>query len=127
MKFFIIALMLVPITSCSDAQQETERRIRALLSWSATADMVLDARAKMLVPNSFAALTMERCGKEIGSLSKELPTSPQDLADVTGRLLKTIGAAHDDIVKGRTDTVSQHLGDLRSIEAEIKGYSGAAQ
>lgn len=127
MKFFIIALLLVTMASCSDGQQQTERQIRAVLSWSATADMVLEARTTMLVPNSFAALTVERCGKEIGSLSKELPTSPRDLAAIATRVVIIIDAAHDDIINGRTDTVSQHLEALRSLEAELKAGSGAAQ
>jgi hypothetical protein len=126
-KVFVVALLLVSMASCSDGQQQTKRQIQAVLSWSATADMALDARAKMLVTDSFAALTMERCGKEIASLSKELPTSPQNLVDVAGRLTTTIGAAHDDIVSGRTGTVSQHLQDLRGLEAELKASSGAAQ
>ncbi|MEF0942461.1 hypothetical protein [Rhizobium sp. BR 362] len=124
MKVFIMALLLVSMTSCSDGQQQIKRQIQAVLSWSATADMALDARAKMLVTDSFTALTMERCGKEIASLSKELPTSPQNLV---GRLTTTIGAAHDDIVSGRTGMVSQHLQDLRGLEAELKASSGAAQ
>ncbi|AYG68492.1 MULTISPECIES: hypothetical protein [unclassified Rhizobium] len=127
MKFFIIALLLVSMASCSDGRQQTERQIRAVLSWSATADMVLEARAKMLVPNSFSALTMERCATKIGSLSKELPASPRYLAAVAGRLVIIIGAAHDDIVNGRTETIARHLEDLRGVEAELKAGSRAAQ
>ncbi|WFU05716.1 hypothetical protein QA648_21320 (plasmid) [Rhizobium sp. CB3171] len=126
MKLFIITLLLVSMTACSDEQQ-TKRQIRALLSWTATADMALDGRAKMLVSKSFTALTMERCGKEIGSLSKELPTSPQDLTALAGRLNTIIGATHDDIVNDRIGTVSQHLEDLRGVEAELKASAGTAQ
>ncbi len=127
MRFFAIALLLVSMTSCSDGQQQTERQIREVLSWSATADMVLEARARMLVPNRFAALTVERCAKEIDSLAKALPASSPNLGSIAGRLTAVIGAAHDDIVNGRTDTVSRHLEDLRSIEAEMKAGSGAKQ
>ncbi|AVA25597.1 hypothetical protein [Rhizobium sp. NXC24] len=126
-SFFTAAILFVSMTACSNEQQQTARQVQALLSWTATADMVLDARAKMHVSDSFTALTVDRCGKEIGSLSKELPASPQDLAAVASRLTITIGVAHDDIVNGRTGTVSQHLADLRNLEAQLKASSGAAQ
>lgn len=127
MKFFIVALLLMGITSCSDGREQTERELRGILSWSATAEMVLDARAKMLVPDSFAALTLERCGKEIANLSKALPASPQNLAALAGRLNATIAAAHDEIVDGRTDGPSRNLQDLRRLNGEWRAKSGAAQ
>jgi hypothetical protein len=126
-KLLIVALLLASMTSCSDGQQQTERQIRSVLSWSATADMALDARVRMLVPNSFTALTMERCGKEIGSLSTKLSASRRDFATVADQLNTVIGAAHDDLVNGRTDTISQHLEALRNLEAKLKTGSGAAQ
>ncbi|MDK4715316.1 hypothetical protein [Rhizobium sp. CNPSo 4039] len=125
-KLFIIALFLVSLTSCSDGQQQRERKIRDVLSWSATAEMVLDARTKMLVSNSFAILTIERCTKEIGSLSKELPTFPENLAALAGRLNMITGSAHRELINGRTDGLSQHLRDLRSLESELRAKSGAA-
>lgn len=126
MKLFIVALLLVCLTSCSDGDQRRERKIRDVLSWSATAEMVLDARTRMLVSNSFAILTIERCTKEIGSLSKELPTTPENLATLAGRLNMITGAAHHELIDGQTDRLSQHLRDLRSLESELRAKSGAA-
>jgi hypothetical protein len=125
-KRFVIILLLASMASCSNDQQQTHRQLRALLSWSATADMVLDAQAKMLVPSDFTALALERCGKEIGSLSEDLSrTSPQDLTVMIGRLNEIIGAAHEDIVNDRTGEISRRLEDLRAIEASLKARPGA--
>ncbi|TWB10827.1 hypothetical protein FBZ99_11046 [Rhizobium sp. ERR 1071] len=126
MKLFIVALFLVCLTSCSDEQQQRDRKIRDVLSWSATAEMVLDARTEMRVSNSFAILTIERCAKEIGSLSKELPTFPENLAALAGRLNMVTGSAHRELINGRTDGLSQYVRDLRSFESELRAKSGAA-
>jgi hypothetical protein len=127
-KLSAIALLLMGMTSCSDEQQQTERQIRALLSWSATADMILNARAQMLIPAGFSTLAIDRCKNEISSLSKELAeTSPQDLTVTIGRLNEIIDAANDDIANGRADEASRHLRDLREIEIHLKESSGAGR
>jgi hypothetical protein len=96
------------MTSCSDEQQQTERQIRALLSWSATADMILNAQAQMLIPAGFSTLAIDRCKNEISSLSKKLAEkSPQDLTVTIGKLNEIIDAANDEFANNRGDETSQ--------------------
>ncbi|WFU11687.1 hypothetical protein QA646_25235 (plasmid) [Rhizobium sp. CB3090] len=102
--------------------------MRTILSWSATAGMIIDASQKSLVPEGFTKLSLARCRSEIDSLSQQLAqTSQQDLSAQAAGLNKIIEAAEEDIDSGRRDDASKHIADLQRMEENLKARSGAAQ
>ncbi|OWV92798.1 hypothetical protein ATY81_16745 [Rhizobium sp. R72] len=128
MKHVVFALLLVAMVSCSDERQENDRKLRSILSWSATAAMILEARQTLFVPQGFARLSLERCSKEIDSLARQLTkTSPRDLSVEIDDLNKAIAAASADVASGRNEDAARQLENLRRMQDSLKAQSGASK
>ncbi|CCM78092.1 hypothetical protein [Rhizobium mesoamericanum] len=128
MKLLVFASLLVAMVSCSDEQQENDRKIRSLLSWSATAVMIIEAREKSIVPKGFTRLSLKRCGKEIDSLAQQLTkTGSQELSLQITELSKAVEVAGNDLVNGRNEDAAKQLEDLRRRQETLKAASGASQ
>ena len=124
----LCALLLLSLVSCSNEDEQSRKRMQEILSWSASAEMILDARLGARVPEGFTDLAVERCQKEISDLSSQLPqTSRYDQARAAAaRFNGLIAAAHDEIRHGRFEQGQQHLVELHRHEAEQRATSGAA-
>ncbi len=127
MKLLVFAFLLVAMVSCSDEQQENDRKIRSVLSWSATAVMILEARQRSIVPKGFTGLSLKRCEKEINSLAQQLTKTGSELSLQITALSKAIEVAGDDVVNGRNEDAAKHLEDLRRRQETLKAASGASQ
>jgi hypothetical protein len=98
-----------------------------ILMWSASAEMILDARYNALVPQGFTNLAVEHCQKQISDLSLQLPqTLRYDQARATVvKLNGLVATAHDEIGHGRLAQAHKHLVELHRYEAEQRRAFGA--
>ncbi|MBB3659192.1 hypothetical protein FHX15_004456 [Rhizobium sp. BK650] len=126
-KIILSTFLILWLASCADQDDQFHKRMQEILSWSATAEMILDARLGALVPKGFTALAVERCQKEILDLSSQLPQTSQQAeakANIV-KLDKMIGAVKDDVDHGRFDAGRQRLTELQQYTADLRKTSGA--
>ncbi|WP_431323290.1 hypothetical protein [Rhizobium sp. YTU87027] len=128
MKLLVFALLLVTMVSCSDEQQESDRKFRSVLSWSATAAMILEARQKSIVPEGFTRLSLKRCRTEIDNIAQQLTkTASQDLSVQIAGLNKVIATALEDVESGRNQDAARQLENVRRMQQALKARSGASK
>jgi hypothetical protein len=127
---FLPTFLILSLVSCSNEQDQFQKRMQEVLLWSASAEMILDARLGDLVPQGFSDLAVKRCQKEISDLSSQLPQTPhydQARAGIT-ELNRLIAAAHDEIHHGRLEQGHQHLVELhRNEEQQQRMASGGGR
>jgi hypothetical protein len=119
--------LLLPLVSCANEDGDFRKEMQQILSWSASAELILDARLGARVPQGFTDLAVERCRKQISDLSSELPqTSGYDRAKAAvAKLNGLIAAAHEEISDGRLEEGRRHLADLHRYEVEQRRVFGA--
>ncbi|QKK26699.1 hypothetical protein [Rhizobium hidalgonense] len=121
------AVLLLSLVSCTNKDEQSHKQMQEILLWSASAEMILDARLGGRVPEGFTDLAVQRCHREILQLSSQLPqTSRYDEARAAVvRLNGLIAAAHDEIGQGRFDQAHQDLVELHSYEVDQRILLGA--
>ncbi|EJC83241.1 hypothetical protein Rleg4DRAFT_7038 [Rhizobium leguminosarum bv. trifolii WSM2297] len=121
------AVLLLSLASCSNEDEQSHKQLQEILVWSASAEMILEARLGGRVPEGFTDLAVQRCHREILHLSSQLPqTSRYDQARAAVvRLNGLIATAHDEIGHGRFEEGHQNLVELHRYEAEQLMLSGA--
>jgi hypothetical protein len=100
--------------------------MQEILLWSATAEMILNARLGALVPKGFTDLAVERCQKQIVDLSSELPQTSK-YAEARANIVKLerlIAATDDEIGRGRFELAHLHLIELHQSAVELRRTSG---
>ncbi|MBX5230036.1 hypothetical protein HJC06_27080 [Rhizobium sp. NLR9b] len=120
-------VLLLSLVSCSNEDEQSRRQVQEILMWSASAEMILDARLGGRVPEGFTDLAVQRCHREISHLSSQLPQTPrydQARAAVV-RLNGLIAVAHDEIGHGRFEQAHQNLVELHRYEVDQRKLPGA--
>ncbi|WP_337269944.1 hypothetical protein [Oryzifoliimicrobium ureilyticus] len=112
----VIAVSILA-TSCSDGSQKQQKALNTILSWTASAEMIAEARAGRIVPETYSALALERCQEEVSALLAELDDNARnDVKDIPVLIHQASEAATKEDRVG----VSQRLEALRQRRAEIK-------
>jgi hypothetical protein len=119
-KTVLSAFLLLSLVSCSSEEDRFRKQMQEILLWSASAEMMLDARHDALVPQGFTDLAVERCQKEISDHLSLLPQTPQydETRAAIVKLNGLIDAAHDEIAHGRLEQGRQHLVELHHTEQQ---------
>jgi hypothetical protein len=111
-------LVLLLLSSCSSEQDEQNKTLRDILSWTASAEFIADARASQKVPETFSRLSLVRCREEVATLVTSLakaPDTPRAIEKLDGLLQKAAEAASK---QDRTAT-DRALEGLRHARSEI--------
>ncbi|MBY5337258.1 hypothetical protein HFO99_25715 [Rhizobium leguminosarum] len=101
--------------------------MQQILSWSASAEMILDARIGKNVPEGFTDHAVEKCQKEISDIASQLPQTARTAHARESVLMLNglISAAHDEIGHGRLEQGHQHIAELHRYEDEQRSTLGA--
>lgn len=127
LKTALSAFLSLSLVSCANEDEQFQRQMQQIFSWSASAEMVLNARIGTNVPESFTDRAVEKCQKEISDLASQLPQTVRT-AHARVAVLKLnglISAAHDEIVHGRLERGHQHIAELHRYQAEQRSTLGA--
>ncbi|MBY5370260.1 hypothetical protein HFO92_26920 [Rhizobium leguminosarum] len=126
-KKVLSTFLFLWLASCANQDDQFQKRMQEILLWSATAEMILNARLGALVPKSFTDLAVERCQKQIVDLASQLPQTSkyaEARANIV-RLDRLIAAADDEIGRGRFEQAHLHLIELHQSAVELRRTSGA--
>ncbi|MBO9136940.1 hypothetical protein J5289_18370 [Rhizobium sp. B230/85] len=108
----VIAIFVV--SACSDEKEHTDKTLKGIASWTASAEMIADARIKGAVPQTYSHLAIERCQKEVTLLVKELGDAvPRPIQDIQ-TLLERMGTATSNNDRHGVETALQGLQNARS-------------
>lgn len=110
------------LASCSSQDDQFDKQMDGILSWSATAEMILDGRLGAEVPKGFTDLALERCQQEISNLSSQLPQTSRfgDARASVLQLNRLIAAAYGEVGQDRFERGRQHLAALHQYEAKLR-------
>jgi hypothetical protein len=87
----------VALTSCSDEQEQQEKTLRGILSWTASAEFIIDERLRGTVPKAFSQLAIERCREEVALLKEDLVgSSLEQVGELQSHLDHATEAANKD-------------------------------
>jgi hypothetical protein len=114
------ALGPLTLMSCSDEHAQYDKRLKQITSWSASAELILEARLENHVPQGFTDLAVKQCRKAISDLAKQLPVTSnyRDTQATIAKLNGLIDEAHGEIGQGQLERGRQHLAELRRYETE---------
>lgn len=108
----VIAMFV--LSACSNEKEQTDKTLQGIVSWTASAEMIADARIKGVVPQTYSHLALERCQKEVTLLVKELGEAvPRPIQDIQ-TLLERIGTATSINDRHGVETTLKGLQDARS-------------
>lgn len=110
-------LTVVTLSACSDERDRQQKVLLGILSWTASAEMIVEARSDATVPETYSRLAIRRCQEEVALLAEDLGEKPpqtirniQSLLDQAG-----VAASRDD-----RPAVERALQALRDARGEIQ-------
>ncbi|MET3858518.1 hypothetical protein [Rhizobium sp. OAE497] len=114
---FLLVLSIL-LSSCSNEVDQQTKTLRDILSWTASAEFIADARASETVPETYSGLSLARCRQEVAALVTSLSGNqniPHAVGDLDGLLQQAADAA------SRQDRIAtdRALEALRHARSEI--------
>ncbi|MVA37769.1 hypothetical protein GOZ91_24860 [Agrobacterium vitis] len=113
----MIFLIIVLLSSCSSEQDQRRKTLQGILSWTASAEMIVDARTVGQVPETYSGLAITRCREEVTTLVNELGDGAPHAVKNIQPLLQ---AAADTASKGDRSAAERILEALRHARSEIE-------
>ncbi|WP_157386314.1 hypothetical protein [Rhizobium leguminosarum] len=126
-KIALSAFLSLSLVSCTNENEQFDKQMQQILSWSASAEMILDARIAKNVPEGFTDLAVEKCQTEISDIASQLPQTARTAHARAAVVMLNglISAAHDEIGHGRLEQGHQHIAELHRYQAEQRSTLGA--
>ncbi|MVA82241.1 hypothetical protein GOZ89_22790 [Agrobacterium vitis] len=113
----VIFLIIVLLSSCSSEQDQRRKTLQGILSWTASAEMIVDARTVGQVPETYSGLAITRCREEVTTLVNELGDGAPHAVKNIQPLLQS---AADTASKGDRSAAERILEALRHARSEIE-------
>jgi hypothetical protein len=109
-------LLSALLSSCTSEQDQQQKTLQNILSWTASAEMIVDARTSGVVPDTYSRLAIERCQEEVASLVNELGDGASETVRIIQPLLQE---AADAAAKRDRPAAERVVEALRHARSEI--------
>jgi len=112
----VACLTAVALSSCSSEQEQQQNTLRGILSWTASAEFIIDERTSGTVPDAFSQLAIQRCRDEVALLKKDLVGSA---LDEVGKLQSFLDQGAEAANKNNRSAAEPALLALREARSRI--------